>query len=78
MAAQSRPAILITRPAEGGARFARALRRRLGPGLRIICAPLMAPRWLSPVLPALLGGGGPRRACSAPRRGWRVSRGSGP
>jgi len=54
MAAQSRPAILITRPAEGGARFARALRRRLGPGLRIISAPLMAPRWLSPPLPALL------------------------
>jgi uroporphyrinogen-III synthase len=57
MAAQSRPAILITRPAEGGARFARALRRRLGPGLRIICAPLMAPRWLSPPLPPLLVGG---------------------
>lgn len=45
------PAFLLTRPAEQGARFAAALRDRF-PGAEIIESPLIAPRFLSPALPA--------------------------
>ncbi len=52
MATQSRaPVILLTRPAAGSARFAATLRARF-PDLPIITSPLLAPRFLSPNLPA--------------------------
>ena len=53
MARQSRlPPFLLTRPAAQGDRFARALRARFGAGIEIIDSPLLAPEFLSPVLPA--------------------------
>jgi len=53
MARQSRlPPFLLTRPAAQGDRFARALRARFGAGIEIIDSPLLAPRFLTPALPA--------------------------
>jgi len=49
MAAQS---ILLTRPADASARFAALLRDRLGQDAAVVIAPLMAPVFLDPVLPA--------------------------
>ena len=51
MALQSRR-ILLTRPADQGARFAAALRDRFGAQIDIDESPLIAPRLLSPALPA--------------------------
>lgn len=52
MASQSRVLrILLTRPAERGARFAQALRDRFGALIDIAESPLIAPRLLSPTLP---------------------------
>jgi uroporphyrinogen-III synthase len=53
MARQSRqhvPAILLTRPAEQSARFAKALQHAFGPGLTILVSPLMEPEYLSPAI----------------------------
>lgn len=46
------PAVLLTRPAEAGARFAADLAGRFA-GLRIVDSPLMAPVFLSPDLPEI-------------------------
>ena len=54
MGAQSRPAILLTRPAPAAQRFARSLRHALGPGLRICIAPLIAPHPIHAPAPRLL------------------------
>lgn len=55
MAAQSRPGplppVLLTRPAGQGARFADLLRARLGPSVRVVSSPVLAPMLLSPDLP---------------------------
>lgn len=55
MAAQSRagalPAVLLTRPQAQGDRLAGQLRARLGPGLRIVTSPLMAPVFPDVALP---------------------------
>ena len=54
MARQSRhgaPVILLTRPEAQAARLADDLRARLGPDLRIVISPLMAPVFLAPDLP---------------------------
>jgi uroporphyrinogen-III synthase len=45
------PPVLLTRPAPQSARFAAALRDRLGDGLRIVISPLMAAEFLEPSLP---------------------------
>ncbi len=51
MVLQSRsPTILLTRPAAQSLRFAEVLRQRIE-GIRILCSPLIAPRYLSPTLP---------------------------
>jgi uroporphyrinogen-III synthase len=50
MTAQSRPALLLTRPAEASARFAAQVREQV-PGVRVVISPLMAPEFLAPVLP---------------------------
>ena len=50
MASQSHR-ILLTRPADQGARFADALRERFGPRIEITDSPLLAPRFLAPILP---------------------------
>ena len=56
MARQSRqpalPPFLLTRPAAQGERFADLLRARFGGGIRVVQAPLLVPRFLSPALPA--------------------------
>ena len=53
MALQSRPhRILLTRPADQGARFGQALLQRFGSGAEIVFSPLSAPRHLFPVLPS--------------------------
>lgn len=53
MARQSRlPPFLLTRPAAQGDRFASALRARFGAEIEIIDSPLLAPEFLTPVLPA--------------------------
>jgi uroporphyrinogen-III synthase len=56
MARQSRqpalPPFLLTRPAAQGDRFADLLRARFGGGIRVVHSPLLAPRFLSPALPA--------------------------
>jgi uroporphyrinogen-III synthase len=54
MGAQSRPAILLTRPAPAARRFARSLRHALGPGLRVCIAPLITPRPIHAPVPRLL------------------------
>lgn len=56
MTKQSRPPgavapILLTRPAAQGERFAAELRRTLGADIRIVHAPVMAPRFRVPALP---------------------------
>lgn len=51
MARQSRPQLILTRPAQASHRFAADLAERFGP-LDILISPLMAPEWLSPPLPA--------------------------
>ncbi|MDP3961650.1 MAG: uroporphyrinogen-III synthase [Pseudorhodobacter sp.] len=52
MARQSRlPPFLLTRPEAQGDRFASALRARFGVGIEIIDSPLLAPQFLTPVLP---------------------------
>jgi uroporphyrinogen-III synthase len=52
MASQSRAhRILLTRPAEQGARFAEQLAHRFGTRIAILNSPLIAPRLLVPVLP---------------------------
>jgi uroporphyrinogen-III synthase len=52
MATQSRAkTLLLTRPAPQSARFASLLAQNFGPDLRIVIAPLMAPRFLNPALP---------------------------
>ena len=52
MASQSRARrILLTRPADQGARFAHDLRDRFGEAIDIAHSPLLAPRMLAPVLP---------------------------
>ncbi|MES2143380.1 MAG: uroporphyrinogen-III synthase [Pseudomonadota bacterium] len=49
MAAQSRAIpIVLTRPAEQGARFAVELHDRFGDAIRVIQSPLLAPRYLQP------------------------------
>ncbi|MDT8857562.1 uroporphyrinogen-III synthase [Paracoccaceae bacterium Fryx2] len=45
------PAILLTRPAEQGDRFAAALRARFGDSLRCVAAPMLVPRYFAPALP---------------------------
>ncbi len=50
MTAQSRPVLLLTRPAEASARFAAQVQDRV-PGVRVVIAPLMAPAFLAPALP---------------------------
>jgi uroporphyrinogen-III synthase len=53
MASQSRAhRILLTRPADQGRRFADDLRGRFGAAVEIAASPLLAPRFLVPVLPA--------------------------
>lgn len=52
MPIQSRPSLLLTRPAAQSARFASRLEDRLGPGWRIVTSPLLDIRFLSPVLPS--------------------------
>jgi uroporphyrinogen-III synthase len=52
MASQSRAQrILLTRPADQGARFARDLADRFGDGIAIAQSPLLAPQMLTPDLP---------------------------
>jgi len=51
MAAQSRPTVILTRPAEASARFAAQLRARFG-DVAVLISPLMAPVLLTPPLPA--------------------------
>lgn len=46
------PPVLLTRPAAQGDRFAGLLRDRFGRNLRIVAAPLIAPEFLVPDLPA--------------------------
>ena len=46
-----RPAFLLTRPEALGQSFAASLRAELGPDLRIVTSPLLAPRHLRPALP---------------------------
>lgn len=48
MIAQSRPTVLLTRPAAAAERFARALQARYGPDLAVVVSPLLAPRFLDP------------------------------
>ena len=50
MTAQSRPVLLLTRPAEASARFAAQVQHRV-PGVRVVISPLMAPEFLAPGLP---------------------------
>jgi uroporphyrinogen-III synthase len=50
MTAQSRPVLLLTRPAEASARFAAAVQDRV-PGVLVVISPLMAPEFLAPGLP---------------------------
>jgi uroporphyrinogen-III synthase len=50
MTAQSRPVLLLTRPAEASARFAAQVRERV-PGVQVVISPLMAPAFLAPGLP---------------------------
>ena len=50
MTAQSRPVLLLTRPAEASARFAAAVQAQV-PGARVVISPLMAPAFLAPGLP---------------------------
>ena len=50
MTAQSRPVLLLTRPAEASARFAAEVQARV-PGVRVVISPLMAPVFLAPDLP---------------------------
>ena len=50
MAAQSRPTLILTRPAEASARFATQVRAAFG-AMRVVVSPLMAPVWLDPALP---------------------------
>jgi uroporphyrinogen-III synthase len=50
MTAQSRPVLLLTRPAEASARFAAQVQQRV-PGVRVVISPLMAPAFLAPGLP---------------------------
>lgn len=57
MAAQSRPTLLITRPAASGARFAEGVRAQRGDRISIILSPLMQTRFLAPQLPPSLEGG---------------------
>lgn len=52
MAKQSRlPSFLLTRPAAQAGRFAVLLRERFGDDIQIVCAPLLAPRFLIPEIP---------------------------
>lgn len=50
MAKQSRPKVILTRPADQGARFAKALQQRLGP-VEVLQSPLLRPEFLVPTLP---------------------------
>lgn len=50
MARQSRPTVILTRPAEASARFAAQLRDRFG-DVAVLMSPLMAPVFLTPDLP---------------------------
>ncbi|MFN3645192.1 MAG: uroporphyrinogen-III synthase [Gemmobacter sp.] len=50
MARQSRPTVLLTRPAEASERFAAELRARFGP-VDVVVSPLMVPEFRAPVLP---------------------------
>lgn len=49
--ARQRPTLLLTRPEEGGARFADAARARFGAAFDLVVAPLLVPAFLSPDLP---------------------------
>lgn len=50
MARQSRPTVLLTRPAEASERFAAQMRARFG-DVPVVVSPLMAPAFLAPALP---------------------------
>lgn len=50
MTAQSRPVLLLTRPAEASSRFAAAV-QALMPQVQVVISPLMAPAFLAPDLP---------------------------
>jgi uroporphyrinogen-III synthase len=51
MPIQSRPSLLLTRPAAQSARFASQLEDSLGSGWRIVTSPLLDIRFLSPAMP---------------------------
>jgi uroporphyrinogen-III synthase len=52
MAAQSRAIpVILTRPAEQGARFAKNVRDRFGSAVAVIESPLLAPLFLQPLIP---------------------------
>lgn len=51
MALQSRPLLILTRPAYAATRFAEEARARLGDALPVLIAPLMAPVFHQPALP---------------------------
>lgn len=50
MTAQSRPTLILTRPAAASARFADQIRAAFG-DVPVVVSPLMAPVWLDPALP---------------------------
>jgi uroporphyrinogen-III synthase len=50
------PTILLTRPESRGDRFAEQVRARFGRGVTVLASPLIAPRFLSPPLPAVVRG----------------------
>lgn len=52
MARQSRPTLILTRPAEASARFADQVQARFGDRVECLIAPLMEPQFLTPDLPA--------------------------
>lgn len=89
MARQSDPLtgvpVLVTRPRDDGEAFAAALLARLGARVRPVLAPLIAPRYLSPPLPAgdfaavvftsaQAVEGARRLAVTLPRPAWCVGR----
>lgn len=51
MALQSRPTLILTRPALATHRFAQEVAAVISADLPVLIAPLLAPRYLSPVLP---------------------------
>jgi uroporphyrinogen-III synthase len=51
MPIQSRPSLLLTRPAAQSARFASQIENRFGSGVRMVTSPLLDIRFLSPAVP---------------------------